>query len=152
MYKKHSHTRCIDDALQSAELICTERKIRFTDLRMQVLRMIWENHEPVKAYDLMDKLKDGDVSAKPPTVYRTLDFLLENGLVHKINSLNAYVGCSHPQTHSECYFLVCDQCEEIKECCNSVLNEQIAQTASRYHFTPQSTSLEIHGICQDCSG
>ena len=145
-----NHDFCVNEALHKAELICQDKGLRFTELRRKVLEMIWGSHSPAKAYAILDKLKEEDVSAKPPTVYRTLDFLRQNGLVHKLNSLNAYVGCSHPLKHSECYFLICGACGEAKECCNSELAQAISKTASKNKFRPKHITLEIEGECQEC--
>ncbi len=145
-----NHNACIDTALNTADSICQEKGLRFTPLRRKVLAMVWESHTPAKAYDILDKLKQEDGSAKPPTVYRTLDFLLENGLVHKVNSLNAYVGCSHPLQHSTCYFLICTECHEITECCNEPLTHAVFSTAEENGFYPQHTTLEIQGQCENC--
>ena len=151
MHSCQDHTVCIESALQQADHICQERGVRFTDLRRRVLEMIWASHAPAKAYDILDRLKSENETPKPPTVYRTLDFLLEHGLIHKLHSLNAYVGCSHPLQHSECYFLICHDCGEIKECCNHTLAQAITGTASQNKFTPSGIALEIGGQCQQCS-
>lgn len=116
-----------------------------------MLELVWESHEPAKAYDIMDKLKDDEEAAKPPTVYRTLDFLQEHGLVHKLNRLNAYVGCGHPAMNHQCSFLICTKCHEIQECCNPQLADMILQTAKRNKFHVAQTSIEIEGICKDCA-
>lgn len=150
MADRHIHKHCIADALQNAQSICDGKGVRFTPLRRQVLEMIWENHGPVKAYDLLDRLKGGETPARPPTVYRTLDFLLENGLAHKLNSLNAYVGCSHPLETHECYFLMCVQCGDITECCSAALADSIKDTARKNRFTPSHITLEIQGVCSAC--
>lgn len=135
--------------MAKAEELCNKSGQRLTVLRRKVLELIWQSHRPAKAYDILDNI--GDVaSAKPPTVYRALDFLLENGLIHKLNSLNAYVGCSHPKAHHECYFLVCSRCSDIEECCDKKLARAIAATAKKNHFHPAHTTLEISGECQEC--
>ena len=150
MHASHLHQNCINNAIYTAELVCKNRGLRFTNLRRKVLEIIWASHQPIKAYDILDQLRDSDYSAKPPTVYRTLDFLLENGLIHKLSSLNAYVGCSHPLEHSECYFLICSKCKEIKECCDQSLNRTIYRTADKNKFSIQKTTLEIKGECNAC--
>ena len=86
-----THKTCINEALKKAEIICNERGIKLTKLRQTVLKLIWKSHNYVKAYDLLDDLKKIDGSAKPPTIYRSLDFLMQNGFIHKIQSLNAFV-------------------------------------------------------------
>ncbi|MBM4202103.1 MAG: hypothetical protein FJ189_12570, partial [Gammaproteobacteria bacterium] len=90
----HDHDDCIHRALASAERLCAERGVRFTPVRRRVLELIWRSHEAVKAYDLLEQLKTFDPAAKPTTVYRALDFLREQGLIHRVESLNAFIGCS----------------------------------------------------------
>jgi Fur family zinc uptake transcriptional regulator len=151
MYACADHEICVGDALQKADMICQDKGLRFTELRRKVLAMIWAGHGSAKAYDILDKLNDEGTAAKPPTVYRVLDFLLENGLIHKLESLNSYVGCSHPLEHNECYFLICSKCGEIKECCDSTLAQAITRIASKNKFSPRHITLEIQGKCQECA-
>ncbi len=107
MTQKHNHNHCIETALQEARRLCEDRGLRFTELRERILRMVWQGHKAVKAYDLLDQLSNEGGSAKPPTVYRALDFLMEHGFVHKIESMNAYVGCPHPDGKHVSQFLIC---------------------------------------------
>ena len=147
----HDHTICQKTALDTAEAICQERGIRMTPQRRLVLELIWKSHKPMKAYDLLEQMKHIENQAKPPTVYRALDFLLEHGLVHRISSLNAFTGCQHPKDlHDECFFLICQSCGNANECCGSSLTSAIQQAAKKQQFTPQRTVLEIAGICQEC--
>jgi Fur family zinc uptake transcriptional regulator len=89
----HKHAYCLKSALVKVELRCNQRGLRLTAIRRRVLELVWKNHEPVKAYDILEILKTEKKGAAPPTVYRALDFLLQEGFVHKIESLNAYIGC-----------------------------------------------------------
>ena len=116
-----------------------------------MLELVWESHKPAKAYDILKKLAKDKSAMMPPTVYRALDFLLKNGLVHKINSLNAFVGCSHPGLHKQCYFLICSKCDEVTECCTVKLDKVIGNTTNDNLFTTESVSLEIQGTCQSCN-
>ena len=150
MHKCGSHNNCARNAINEAVQICKDRNLRFTDLRCKVLEIIWASHKPTKAYDILDKLKDMDYSAKPPTVYRTLDFLIEQGLIHKLESLNAYIGCSHPSKNHECYFLICSECQEIQECCDRMIHDAIVKTTNKNKFRPHHTTLEINGKCSKC--
>lgn len=145
------HKSCVKNALQKADSICRDRGLRFTELRRNVLEIIWEDHCPAKAYDILDKLNQHKASYKAPTVYRALDFLLENGLIHKIKSLNAYVGCSHPLKHNECYFLICGACGEVKECYNDKLARAISKTADKNKFNLGDITVEVAGKCRECS-
>jgi Fur family zinc uptake transcriptional regulator len=144
------HEVCIESAMREAESICQEKGLRFTDLRREVLRLIWLSHVPAKAYDILENLKGKEWSAKPPTVYRALDFLLETGLVHKLDSINAYIGRSHPRDHNGCYFLICTDCNEAKECCSSELSDAIELAWNKNSFKPKKITLEVFGQCSAC--
>ena len=144
------HEVCIESAMREAESICQEKGLRFTDLRREVLRLIWRSHVPAKAYDILENLKGKEWSAKPPTVYRALDFLLETGLVHKLDSINAYIGRSHPRDHNGCYFLICTDCNEAKECCSSELSDAIELAWNKNSFSPKKITLEVFGQCSAC--
>jgi Fur family zinc uptake transcriptional regulator len=96
----HDHEHCVEDALAAADKLCAEQGLRFTPLRRRVLELVWSSHKPVGAYALLDKLRSEDLGSAPPTVYRALDFLIEHGLIHRIERMNAFIGCSHPgETH-----------------------------------------------------
>ena len=144
------HEVCIEKAMREAESICQEKGLRFTDLRREVLRLIWLSHVPAKAYDILEKLKGKEWSANPPTVYRALDFLLETGLVHKLDSINAYIGRSHPREENACYFLICTDCNEAKECCSSELSDAIESAWDNNSFRPKKITLEVLGQCNAC--
>lgn len=144
----------IDDqhtALARAEAICAKRGVRLTAQRKEVLRLIWTSRQPVKAYSLLTELQKADSKAKPPTVYRALDFLLEQGLIHRLDSLNAFTGCIHPDAHDNCYFLICRDCGVVSECCSGVLESAIDEVSGKHGFTPEHTTLEIAGTCESCS-
>ena len=150
MQSCHQHTACISDAIASAEAFCAQQHLRFTGLRKHVLELIWASHRPIKAYYLLDQLKTSDGSAKPPTIYRSLDFLLEHGLIHRINSLNAFIGCAHPHQHSSCYFLICSTCHEVQECCTSTLADALQHSSMTHGFIAEHISVEIQGTCASC--
>ena len=150
MAHTHDHSICIDTALAEAERVCAEHGSRFTDLRRRILKMIWQGHKAVKAYDLLDQLATEGGSAKPPTVYRALDFLMEEGLVHKIESLNAYIGCPHPGESHISEFLICDKCETVKEVTSDELSAAVSGAARDADFKISRQTLELHGLCADC--
>jgi Fur family transcriptional regulator, zinc uptake regulator len=145
----HDHDQCIDDALDAAAEICARRGARLTPLRRRVLELVWAGHEAVKAYDLLAKLGRG---AKPPTVYRALDFLVAHGLVHKLESLNAYIGCPRPQTAHEGQFLICDGCGLVDEIDVPELNSQLVERAAVAGFAALRQTVEVHGRCAACGG
>lgn len=152
-FRAHNHADCIDNALSTARRLCEERGIRLTPLREQVLQLVWQSHKPLGAYAILDLLAEQSSGGKrqaPPTVYRALEFLLEQGLVHRINSLNAFIGCSQPRAEHHSHFLICQQCKSTVEIVDTALDETILALAQRSQFTPASTFVEITGHCSTC--
>lgn len=152
MFKKsgHNHGHCIETALKTAENLCSERGARLTDLRRRVLELIWQSHQPVGAYELLDILKDERHNAQPPTVYRALDFLLELGLIHRIESLNAYVGCNAPEAFHPSQFLICRDCGAAAEISDDRLDKAINELANDAGFSVIQRNLEVEGQCPNC--
>jgi len=146
----HDHDICIEDAIKRATEICEERGVRLTDIRKTVLEMVWNGHVAVKAYDLLDQLAAKGGSAKPPTVYRALEFLMEQGLVHKIESLNAFVGCPQPDGNHVSQFFICEGCGYVEEVHSPEMEQVIADKASESNFTVDRQTVEIRGSCSDC--
>lgn len=146
----HDHGKCIRAAIAQAEQLCAERGARLTVLRRRVLELVWNSHRPRGAYDILGDLADGGRSPAPLTVYRALDFLQTQGLVHRIESLNAFVGCSSPQLHHNGQFLVCSGCGTAVELMDERIERTIreAVTAEGYQITRQT--VEIHGLCPAC--
>ncbi len=153
-YRHHDHARCIDDAMATARKLCTERSLRLTPLREQVLQLVWQSHKPLGAYailDLLGRASPGSKSrAAPPTVYRALEFLLEHGLVHRINSLNAFIGCSQPHAHHNSHFLICRQCETVVEIADPAISTAIHAAAQAARFSEERACVEIAGLCPNC--
>ncbi len=137
--------------MKKAEKICQERNIKFTKLRKKVLELILASHQPIKAYEILERLKQEEHIGQPITVYRILDFLLENGLVHKLESQNAFLACSHPSELHNCYFLICTGCKNIEEICKSSFFNELYLLAKETNFTIQKFTLEIQGLCSNCS-
>lgn len=146
------HKHCISQALESAEALCTQRGVRLTPLRKRVLELVWQSHKPLGAYDILDMLSREDGRrAAPPTVYRGLDFLLENGLIHRLASLNAYIGCSHPEVPHEGYFMICKHCNNAYELAqHSTIDTAIAAEAEQMGFAVETQMVEILGTCAAC--
>ena len=142
---------CVSDAIELAQQVCDDNNSRFTALRKRVLELVWAKHEPVKAYDLLAELQKEDPAAKPTTIYRTLDFLLRLGLVHKIHRHNAYVGCMNPNIEQPCFFLVCNSCNKVTEKHDAEYNKLIKDISKRHQFKLSDTSFEIEGLCSLCA-
>lgn len=149
--RRHNHRQCIRSALSSARELCRERGARLTPLREQVLELIWQSHRPLGAYHLMDELgRAATRRVAPPTVYRALDFLLEQGLIHRINALNAYVGCPSPEHQHANHFLLCRTCGVAVEIDSAPIAERVEQNAEAAGFEIEQLSLEVTGLCPDC--
>ena len=147
----HNHQRSIRRAVSCAEAICKREGQRFTDLRRQVLMLVLANHEPVTAYDLLKELRREKGNAEPPTVYRALEFLQHLGLVHRIESLNAYIGCDHPEREHVFQFMICVQCKQAVEIADDgIMTGAIQSKADELGFQVQSQTVEIAGICRSC--
>ena len=145
------HKSCIQEALAAAETLCARRGARLTPLRRHVLALVWRSHEAVKAYDLLDRLREAGVSARPPTVYRALDFLLAQGLIHRVESRNAFVGCPRPQQDHLAGLLICEQCGRVDEMESAALSRAISREAGKAHFKVHHPTIEVHGLCRACS-
>ena len=150
-YLKHNHADCIADALDYAESLCKQRGLRFTPLRRRVLEIVWNRHGPTGAYDILEALGDGKRPAAPPTVYRTLEFLLEHGFVHKIESLNAFIGCGRAGDTHAGQFLICGGCRQVGELDDPEIAELISQKAAEVGFAVTHPTVEVKGLCKDCA-
>jgi Fur family transcriptional regulator, zinc uptake regulator len=146
----HNHDNCRTKAVQTADRLCAERGVQLTTIRRHVLELIWGSHKAVKAYDLLDQMKPLQQSAKPATVYRALDFLLEQGLIHRVESLNAFIGCTCSEQQHEQLLLICLQCHEVEERPGKLVMQAVSQELSHAGFTPHHKAIEVQGICKHC--
>lgn len=150
-YTQHDHRRCAQAALQQARRLCLQRGRRLTGLRESVLRLVWQSHRPLGAYRIVDQLSElNGKRVRPPTVYRSLEFLLELGLIHRLATLNAYIGCPFPGSEHSDLFLLCRICGGVAECSAPVLNRALDTTAARVGFQPERQIIEVQGLCQAC--
>lgn len=149
-YRPHNHDACVDQALADAHRICTEAKARLTPTRERVLELIWQSHRPLGAYDLLGALAQEGHNSAPPTVYRALDFLQQHGLVHRIASLNAFVGCAHAGHSHTGFFLICRQCRNVLELSAPDIAESVERASRGEGFAVEDTTLEIAGLCPAC--
>ncbi|KCZ92902.1 FUR family transcriptional regulator [Hyphomonas johnsonii MHS-2] len=140
----------MDTFLNDAEALVMRRGARMTRIRRKVLRLLLESAEPAKAYDLLANL-DGEGSAKPPTVYRALDFLQESGLAHKIESLNAYVACGHASHSHSAVFLICDSCGGAEELHAVSTSQALKVETAAAGFNMTRAVIEVRGTCRDCA-
>lgn len=153
----HGETSCtrpsseqVEYFLSQAESICDSRKQRFTALRRRVLELVCQSEHPVGAYTLLDALREEGRSAAPPTVYRALDFLQQQGLVHRLATNNTYLACAHPETRHEGFFLVCRHCGMTQEVHTLGVLNKVKSYASEFDFEIERAAVEVTGLCRDC--
>lgn len=138
--------------LAAAEELCRERGERLTPTRRRVFELILARGEPVGAYALLDGLRAADGrSAAPPTVYRALDFLLAQGLIHRIESLNAFAACAQGCGHHQAQYLICHRCGAAQEIADAGIAAAIAAAARAYGFQIEQQHVEIKGVCAECT-
>ena len=151
-----------DDVMERIALAkaqCRIRGVRFTLLRQQIYKLILVANKPVGAYDLMAQLQQLRLSSTdshsqknvaPPTVYRSLEFLLDEGLIHQLTSLNAFVPCCHPRAKHTAAFLICDTCLRVQECSNLPVQEMMSFAEKDMAFMVHRSVIELSGRCQAC--
>lgn len=146
----HDHEACKASALAAAEAVCSANDARLTPGRRRVLELLLESHRPLGAYALLDRLREGGARVQPPTVYRALDFLKSQGLIHKIQRLNAYAACVRPGERHAPQFLICDECDAIGEIADGALSEAVESAAAAAGFHAENAALELVGRCPNC--
>lgn len=146
----HDHAACISDALIRAEAHCAATGAKLTPIRRRVLELIWQSHKPAGAYDLLAQMGGDGQKVAPPTVYRALDFLVEQGLVHRVESLNAFIGCTHPGHVVQQEIFICKNCGTAIEINDPELSQRILQDAKGLGFTVERQTIEVVGLCRDC--
>ena len=147
----HDHDRCTADALKHAERLCAERAQRLTPIRRKVLEVLLESHKPLGAYEIIDRAAAAGARPAPITVYRALDFLREHGLVHRIESRNAFVACVNNHASGDLVvFLICERCGDVGEAAPAAVAESLRSAARAAGFTPKAPVIEISGICANC--
>jgi Fur family zinc uptake transcriptional regulator len=137
----------------AAEAMCRERGERLTPMRRQVLAVLLGSHQPLGAYEIMERLAPGGTRPAPITVYRALDFLRENGFVHRIESRNAFLACVH--THADGHpvvLLICERCGSVGETSSAEVSATLYSAARAAGFLPRSPLVEIGGVCRNCAG
>lgn len=159
-FADHDHRRCRASLLEDLGRVAKARGLRLTPARVRVLEILSEAHRAMGAYEILDRLKAEGLGAQPPVAYRALDFLIAAGFVHKVERLNAYVACCHPEDgHGDAQghqngacFLICATCRKVAEVEDGALEIAVAQAAAGRGFAIRRTVLEIEGTCPACRG
>lgn len=152
VHQPHDHVRCINAALSRARELCEQQDKRLTPARESVLRLLWQSHKPMGAYQLQEQLSRlQEKSVAAPTIYRAIEFLLELGLIHRISALNAYIGCPFPGSEHSDLFMICNRCGNTAELALNGINNQLAEASRKAGFLLESQSLELFGLCPQCA-
>ena len=141
-FETHDHTACVADAIAAAEAHCAKSGARLTSVRRRVLEILLAEHRALGAYDVLEVLRQEGLGSQPPVAYRALDFLVENGLVHRVERKNAFIACSHPGAQHKPAFLICRICDTVAE--------TDAPHVSASGFAVEETVVEAEGVCQKC--
>ncbi len=147
----HDHERCSHDAMAVAEAVCLQRGQRLTTIRRKVLDELLASHKPLGAYEIIDRLARRGARPAPITAYRALEFLRENGLVHRIESRNAFIACVRNDIAGELVvFMICEHCGAVGEASSVDLAATLSSAAKAAGFAPKSPVIEISGVCTHC--
>src|SRR5262245_29533012 len=147
----HDHERCANDAIAHAEATFAARKERLTPIRRRVLEALLTSHQPLGAYELIDRLAMPGTRPAPITIYRALDFLREQALVHRIESRNAFIACVHNHESADpVVFLICEKCGAVGEAASAAVADTIRSASRAAGFSPKTPVIEISGICAHC--
>jgi len=138
------------DIIKHAEDVAREKGLRFTEQRRAALEIIAGAEKPLGAYDVLERLGRYIKNPKPPIAYRALEFLQDNGFIHRIESLNAYVTCSANHRHKGSQFMICDECGTVTEAHLCTIPEALQKKAKKAGFKTSYWNVEIHGLCENC--
>ena len=146
----HDHADCLTQILSNAETVCQQRGVRLTPQRRWVLKIVAGSHSPLGAYDILEQMDFTGRRSAPITVYRALDFLIEQGLVHRLASLNAFAACMHSDSEHAAQFLICRDCRTVAELKSRRVSRTIQQDAEHAGFQADQQVVEVTGTCRDC--
>ena len=149
-FTKHNHSACFNSSLNALEGHFKNKKLQLTPLRRKVFEYLLQDHKPLGAYEILDRLKEDGFSSTPPIAYRVLDFLIREGFVHKIKRLNAFVACADPGSRHAPTFMICRKCKKVAEVYKSETTLELKNMVSKY-FKVEETVIELIGICKPCN-
>lgn len=124
-------------------------RTKLGDQAAMVLKALRQSQRPLSAYEIISALR-GRVTLAPPTVYRALDHLIEEGLAHKLQSLNAFIACTHEAHHERAAFAICDDCGSVTEFTLPKVESSLEEWSRRKKFALNAAVVELHGTCETC--
>ena len=147
-FDRHDHASCIHSAIKNAEAVCAERGVQLTPVRKRAFEILLEGHAAMGAYDVLARLDADGFGSKPPVAYRALSFLVDQGLVHRIERLNAFVACAHPGETHDPAFMICRDCGTVAEA--QAGRGPLSASAAQTGFVIEQTVIEAEGLCPSC--
>ncbi|SDE58169.1 Fur family transcriptional regulator, zinc uptake regulator [Paracoccus isoporae] len=151
-FDRHDHGACAHEALSRAERIAADRGLRLTPVRRRVLEILLERHRALGAYEVLERLASEGLGKQPPVAYRALEFLVENGLAHRIQRLNAFTACVGDHADGQPpAFLICRDCQTVAELDASALHETLSAQANGAGFHVERVTVEALGLCTACA-
>jgi len=150
-FETHDHKGCIRDGLVAVETACADRGLQFTPVRRRVLELLLEGHRAMGAYEILDVLREEGIGSQPPVAYRALDFLVSHGFAHKIERMNAFIACTHPnETHTPA-FLICRRCDAVAETHADPASGLLGRVLQDTGFRIEQAVIEAVGLCPACA-
>ncbi|WP_090061575.1 Fur family transcriptional regulator [Celeribacter neptunius] len=149
-FAKHDHSHCVQDAVAAADRMCRDAGLQLTPVRQRALEILLEEHRALGAYDVLARLSEDGFGSQPPVAYRALDFLTKHGLAHKIERLNAFIACAHPEDRHTPAFLICTSCHAVAEAETDPSHSLMSQIAEATGFRISRAVLEAEGTCPNC--
>ena len=149
-FEQHDHGACVNKGMAAAEARCAKEGLRFTAVRRKTLEILLQEHRALGAYEVLDRLREDGFGSQPPVAYRALDFLVENGFVHKIEKLNAFIACTHPGNVHSPAFMICRECDSVAETQSMPARGALGDAARAAGFVIEKTVVEAEGLCPSC--
>lgn len=150
-FSRHDHAHCAGDVLARAGALAAERGLRLTPVRRRVLEILLETHKAMGAYEVLQRLAAEGFGNQPPVAYRALDFLVAQGLAHRVARLNAFAACMHPGESHAPVFLICRGCGQVAEAEAAGVAAGVGATAAAEGFAVERLTVEALGLCPACA-
>ena len=146
----HDHATCASNVLSHADHLIAEQGLRMTAVRRAALEILLSEQKAMGAYDVLEKLAEKGFGNQPPVAYRALEFLVENGLAHRVRRLNAFAACTQPSTNHRPVFLICRECDAVAEASSEPVQTALSEAAAIEGFLVERVNVEVLGLCPTC--
>lgn len=150
-FAPHDHQKCQSHALDAAEDRVAAQGGRLTPVRRRTLEILLEGHRAMGAYEVLDRLAAEGFGRQPPVAYRALEFLVQHGLAHRLQRLNAFAACLHPDQDHAPAFLICRVCDRLAELPAAPVRAALSDVAAGAGFAVERATIEATGLCALCA-